>query len=241
VARRVEIVLKDGFDMAALSGAKLVTGFKGFGATGYIATRYIASKLGMERVGVILTKYMPEFAFRDEYGLAFPFEIFYRPDPKLVVIVNHDLPDPRDRRVFAEVLVDWMKKVGISEAILIGGLDKKLKSGEEKMRWLANSHYAEKLGEPLMDKWLLIIGPLALLLMYSELKGLPALAVLPYAEAMRYDPYAAAVAVEKVGQLVGVEIDASELYEEARKFEEELEKLSKLEETRKAVGKDLYM
>ncbi len=57
--RRVEIVLKEGFDEAAFQGARRVTGFEGFGATGYIATRYIASKLGMERVGGILTKYMP--------------------------------------------------------------------------------------------------------------------------------------------------------------------------------------
>ena len=238
--RGIRIFLSDDIGPEELQGSVFITGFKGFGAAGYIATKYLVYKLDMQRIGMVTVGYMPEFSFRDEYGLAFPFEIFRDPDSNTVVLLNHDIPDAKERSAYAEIVTKWLRDIGVRKEILIGGLDKKFRIGEEELRVLPTSWYREVLSDPLMDKWLLIIGPLALFLMYAELYGIPALTVLPYVEAFRHDPRAAAIAVRKVGGMLGVEIDVSELYEEAKRFEEELEKLAKAVE--KEGGKEsIYM
>ena len=240
ISKHVRIFLDDSVDPSLLEGSVFVTGFKGFGAAGYIATKYLVYKLDMKRIGVIMLKYMPEFSFRDEYGLAFPFEIFYEPDLKLLVLLNHDIPDSRERALYAEAVTKWMKSMGVRKEILVGGLDKKFRVGDEELRVMPTRWYREILRDPMMDKWLLVIGPLALFLMYAELYEVPAIAILPYVEAFRHDPRAAAVAVRRIGDMLGTEIDVSELYEEARRFEEELERLAKAVEKEGEKG-GIYM
>lgn len=207
-----------------------ITGFKGFGAVGYITTLHIVEKLGCKRSGYIVTKYMPEEATLDKNGditAAFTLYSCNVDGMRFLVQVNHDVPLPQERARFADAIVEFLKKIDVKEAVLIGGFDSRFRRGEEELRWLHTSTFTRRIEAPLMDQGLYVVGPLALLLVSSEVRGYPAAAILPYAEAARPDPRAAAVAVRTIGQLYSVEIAVEDLLEEARKIEEMIIEMEK--------------
>jgi len=216
----------------AVKGADVfVTGFRGFGAVGYITTLHLVEKLGCERAGFIAPKYMPEEVTVDSRkGIVSAFTLYgcRAGDRRVAVLVNHDVPVVHDRARFAEAIVRWLREAAsIPEAVLVGGFDSRFRSGEESLRWVATSAYPRRLEEPVMEQGLYVIGPLALLLFYAEVYGYPAVALLPYAEASRPDPRAAAVAVRKIGELYGVGVSVEDLLEEAKKIEEMISMMEK--------------
>ncbi len=219
-----------------------VTGFRGYGLVGYIATMYLAEKLGCRRSGAVVTRYMPEAVTVDGGRIVAPFEIVSCLDGRLVVLLNHDVPHERERSVYAEAVVLWLKDIGVREAIFIGGFDSRFRSGSEQLRWLATSTCSRKLPEPPMEKGLYVVGPLALLTLYAELYKLPALVILPYTEAMRPDPRAAAVAVRRVSEIIGVAVDVGELLEEAERIEEMVARMERQREAAQASAPErVYM
>ena len=224
---RINIHLTDSVDW---SGYTAISGFKGFGAVGIIAVQYIVEKLGMRRVGIITTKYNPEYVFRDDNGLSYPFEIYASDENRIVALVNREIPDERIRMEYVWKLTSFLKTKGVKQAILVGGLDSRYRENPgERLRWLKNSHYrGPSLTEELFEKGLLIVGPLALQLMVGDIIGLPMIVLLPYAKADAPDPAAASVAVEKINQLLGTNVDVGELLKEAEKIQEELRKLEEL-------------
>ncbi len=237
--KRVSIEM---FEKLILKNHIVVTGFPGFGYTGYIATRYLAKEKKLDRVGVILTSRLPEYTVLEDYGVVFPFEIF-SDHKKLTVIVNHVLPDKRDRQDFALALVEWLKRNEISELALIGGLDKRFRKENERYRWFATTSYSRRLDSPLMEKGLYIIGPLAYTIMYAELYKVPSIVILPYTEPLQFDPRAAATAVEVLDELYGLDVDTRKLYEDAERLEKEISELVKKQEeaAKHTTGERVYM
>ena len=222
-----------------IRGADLfITGFRGFGAVGYITTLHIVEKLGCRRAGFIAPKYMPEEVTSDRNGgvvAAFTLYACESEGKRLVVLVNHDIPVVHDRARFAEAIVRWLSsEANVAEAVLVGGFDSRFRSGDENLRWVATSAFRRRLEEPMMEQGLYVIGPLALLLFFSEVYSHPAVAILPYAEASRPDPRAAAVAVQKIGQLYSLSIGVEDLLEEAKKIEEMIKVMEK--QQREAAG-----
>ncbi len=237
-----KFILK-GINEDSLKGSVLITGFRTIGEVGYLAVRHLALSGGFERVGFIETKYIRDVVFVDDYGIATPFEIFFNEEKKIVLVLNHILPYQREWNDFAKSLVNWMTKVGIKEGIYIGGLDKRYSDDKSKLRWLKTSASKRELGYPYMEKQLLIVGPLALLTLYSEIKGFPAVVLLPYADRDRTDPAAAAIAVEAINEMLGLQVGTSLLYEEAKRIEEELQKQMELlqKELFRGSSERLYM
>lgn len=210
-----------------------ITGYQGFGMVGYITSRHIAEELELKRIGFIKTRYMPESTFYSEKrGLAYPFELYYGviDDKKLIVLVNHATPHPRERTAYAEFVSEWLKKIGISKAILVGGLDPAIRESEtEKYRWIPIGGFNEKLDAPLLiEKF--VVGPLALTMMFMEAHKIPGVVILAYTELYRPDPRASAVAVETISKIIGIRISTEKLIREAsimEAFEREKERLMK--------------
>jgi len=221
--RRVRIVITESLnDMRRNGDLYLVTGFPGFGAVGYIASKYIVEALKLKRIGYIITKYMPDIvSIEGERSFSFPHEIYSRESSGLVVIVNSVVPNIHERIEFAESIVSWSIENKVKEMILIGGLDPSVRrSQEDLLRWISNRWGKRELKEPVMDRGLVIVGPLAILLMFTEIMGQPATAILPYAERERPDPRAASVAVKKISEFLNVEIDVQDLIRHAETVEE---------------------
>ncbi|MCI4396775.1 MAG: proteasome assembly chaperone family protein [Thermoprotei archaeon] len=238
--KRVSIYLSS--SKALKQGYRVISGFKGFGAVGIITVLHIVSSLRMEKVGIVVTKYQPEYVYREEEGLVYPYEIYVSHEHKLVALVTRELPDEKVRNEYVYELTKLIAKRGLYPLYLIGGLDHRFKERpEERLRWLKNSLYNGAFPEaPMLDKGLLVIGPLALQLMYSELFGIPTMAILPYASAETPDPAAAAVAVEELNRILGLSIPTDKLIEEGIKIQEELRRLEELS-SGKTEGREPYM
>lgn len=223
-------VLVEGVGSGLLEGSVLITGFQGFGGVGYITTRYVASKVKAKKIGYILTKHMPDVVFSDEGRLGLPYEIYYfeRNESKFLILLNHVVP-MRERVTLCRGIVEWSKKVGVKELVLIGGLDINAKVGSGNYRILKNSHYRGSVEGDVLEPNLYIIGPLALLALYSEIYGVPALIILPYTEPARISPGSAAIAVEVLNKIYKLNVDPEELYLDAKALEEEYERLSELQ------------
>lgn len=203
-----------------------VTGFHGFGAVGYLATHYMVTKLPMKLVGYFEPPTVPDFTSLEDYGLSMPHEIFYYggSGAELVVILNRVNPDRRHLGSYVASFIEVVQKLGVSEVVLVGGLDLRFREGQEEYRWLKNSHSNRALGAPIFIKGAYIIGPLAALLLALERHGVPAVALFPYTEPESVDHRAAAVALRLISEMAGVVIDVGDLIRYAERVEE-LEKV----------------
>lgn len=235
---RINVILKESIDQKELKDAIFITGFAGFGLVGYLTSRHIAHALKMKKIGFIRTRYIPETTFYTrKLGLVFPFEIYYTSyinnNKKLIVLVNHGFPHTRERADYAETIIQWLKKIGVSEVILVGGLDPSVKEKPDEIyRWIPLGKTTIKLSAPILEERH-VVGPLALTMMFAEIENIPGVAIFPYAEPYRADPKATAVAVKVISEITGIPIDVSELYKEAKIIEE-------LESKEKELVKKVY-
>jgi uncharacterized protein len=220
---KMKIILKD-VDESQLKHAYYITGFRTLGEVGYLATRHIVLQRKMKRIGYITTKYLTAVTFLDEYGIVTPYELFYDEESHIIVQLNHVLPIEREWNAYSKRVIDWIKKLEVKNAIFIGGLDKNYRTSNEKLKWIKTSKSNVELDYPILDKQLIMVGPLALYTVYSEIYDIPATVILPYADRDRIDPAAAAAAIEAVNKILGLNIDVSELYEDAKRIEEEIKK-----------------
>ena len=227
MTRRVRVVLSERGKsiVAGRRGWTLITGFPGFGYVGTIAVRYLVKKLGAVKVGNIFTKYMPDFTAVEDYGMVTPFEIFAHEDSGSLPLLNNVIPHTPERQAFVETVVDWFLSVGGRRAVLIGGLNSKFRVDEGELSWVCLNDCGWSLPEPTLPRGLYIVGPLALLTMALETRGVPTIILLPYTDPSKYDPRAASVAVDRLGRLMGLPIDVSELLEHSKVVEEAEEML----------------
>ncbi|MCD6510137.1 MAG: proteasome assembly chaperone family protein [Thermoprotei archaeon] len=227
----VKIILKR---KEELKGATLLTGFHGVGFVGHITIKHLVSALGAKLIGYIETLHMPPYVgMREDGRVQTPFEIYKaRLGDSDIILVLTEIPlNSRDTQDFAFTLSEWSVKEGFEEALLVGGLDVRLKkSDEDEVRCVTTSAYLRKYGREgigFLEKGYYVVGPLALMLAKYEMMDFPAIAILPYASIERPDPRAAAVAIKYIGRHFGVQINTKRLIEEAEVIEKELEEISR--------------
>ena len=146
---------------------------------------------------------------------------------KFLFLVVEAIPPARDQYGLFRSIADWVVDHGLEEALLIGGLDQRFRRDDSKARCAATEAYIHKgrLNLPFIERGLLITGPLALMLHRFEVRGFPALAILPYAVAERPDPLAAATSIDIVNKLYGLSVDYAELVKDAERIEREVKEL----------------
>lgn len=207
-----------------------MTGFHGVGHVGWITARYIADKLAAKRAGILVTPDMPAFVSIRNSVVA-PYELYLKED-YLLFVANAPLP-PRDLSRVPLALAEYTVKVGLEEAILFGGLDRRFAAeGDDAVRIAPTRKYVEKHtsdmeGLRIIEEGLGIVGPLALMLAFYEAYDTSAVAILPYASPDRPDPLAASRAIEVVNKLLLLSIDTQELREEAALLERRIEEIQR--------------
>ncbi len=223
----IEIILKRKVE---LEGKIFITGFHGIGYAGYIAVNHIIESTNAELLGYVTTEQYPPIVSLDENRVLTPYELFMYKD--FILFLPRFQPPPSEQNDLMRILTEWTVKNRFKEAILIGGLDSKLKAGEEKLRVVPTSRFKmnNKLELKKLDRNLYVVGPLAILLAYYEIKDFPAIALLPYAQRGRPDPLAAATAIQVINQLYDLDISTEQLIKDAKQIEQEIAQLKEQEE-----------
>lgn len=220
----IEIVYASGQDNINLSGCTLITGFYGIGKLGFIAVNHMIQKLQAERIGYVVTDHMPPFISVKEGNVILPFEVYKKDN--LVFIVAFFEPYKYEQRSFAKAIILWAKQMGISQAVLIGGLDSRLRNDSDILAKAVQSSAYKKMYPNIdiesIDEGLYVTGPLALLLLFAEIYDFPAISILPYAERSRPDPIGASHAVGIINDLLRINCGVSELIAEAENIEKEI-------------------
>jgi Archaeal enzymes of ATP-grasp superfamily len=210
---------------ASLKGKTLISGFHGIGATGYWTIKYLVQKLSVKRCCIVDYEDSAPVSTLINGMISTPYEIFVHGN---IAIFKVDVPVQKDKELkFYRSFADQIIKKGVKEVFLVGGLDSTLKADDSRYRIAATSAY--KLRGILSDAKSLedehiIVGPVAILLNYFEIKNFPAVALLVYASPDRVDPRAASVAVETLSKYYGFEVDVTPLIKGAETIEAELAK-----------------
>lgn len=222
-------------------GKTIVTGFQGLGYVGAMSVDHLIEVLNARRVGYVDTTHMPPIALVKDGGLRFPYEIYEHND--LLLFRFENLPMGRAVAIITHELVKWAKEVGIRRIIAIGGLNQNFKEDEgDLVRYAANETYERIYGDvkPKVQDGIQIVGPLALILNYSDMFEMPALALLSYASPDRVDPRGAANALLALSDLLNIEVSVDELLERAVRVEEGIKTAINLAREKEERGPGMY-
>ena len=225
-SEEIQIILKN--PDTDLTGKTLVTGFhSALGETGYIVLRHLAKQTGTQSIGCIMSPLIPPHVFMGKNQLLLPIELYDYND-QFVLVFTRLQPHRAEWVPFTEVLANWSIEKGLSQAVLLGGLDIQFAENKERYRSAYTAAYhttASKYELPVLEEGRGIYGPLALLLANYEIRDFPAVAILPYAERGRPDPRAASVAIEVFNTLFDLGIETDELMADAEIIEREIKQL----------------
>ncbi|TFG11082.1 proteasome assembly chaperone family protein [Candidatus Heimdallarchaeota archaeon] len=219
-------------------GCTLLNGWHGIGECGFISMSHLVDKLGAERIGYIITSNIPQFITIKNNKITFPFEIYRSGD--VVIILPIFEPIKSEHLIFTKTVVQWTIDQKFKQAILVGGLDRRLQD-ETEIKAIYTKSFRDNRQDidiQILDEGLYVTGPLAYMLMFFELNDFEAIALLPYAERSRPDPVAASMAIQAINKILDTNVNVQELLDEAEKIEKEIESLLKANKSRKDLDKE---
>ncbi len=217
----------------------LILGLPDVGLVGAITSLHLIRELKMtDVVGIDSYTAFPPVTIIMEDKPKLPMRI-YKHDSIGVLITDVPIA-PAGIPAFSAAIVRYAKMIGVEKLISITGLGNPSRIELEKptLYGLAGSEEAradlEKLGAKSVGNGILV-GPYALILKESKRIGLPNLVLMVDAFIDIPDPGAAAVAVEALNKLLGLNVDVKKLLEEADKIKLRLRELMK--ETKNLMAK----
>jgi len=216
----------------------LVTGFKGLGYVGYLTVNYMIEELGAELLGVIDTIYTPQYVTVRDGVVYSPYSIYGYRD--ILILHFEEMSMDEEANYVLKRVVEWSKSINVRRFVLVGGLDKSLrKPGDEPVKLIANRPWLSRYGPvtPMLREPIRVVGPLAMMLHYATLYEIPAVAVLAFADVAAEDVRAAANAIDKLNELLGLNISSRRLIEMAASAEAGEERRLVQEERR---GEGIY-
>ena len=223
------LVLHDGADPR--TGGVAICGFTTAGMVGVIATSHIISSLKLKQLGTVMHADFPAVALIHNEIPKHPVRVY---QGQSVGVFTSEIQFKNEKDImFASTVIEWFTRGGFDKLIIIDGLtrpDKEITSGE--LFGVGSSEAArERLRvagiEPIQQG--IVAGITGFLLGEGDRLGIDVIALLAEASPMYPDARAAALAVEAVSDLTGLDIPLTELLENARAVEESvLEKLLKI-------------
>jgi predicted ATP-grasp superfamily ATP-dependent carboligase len=206
-----------------LGSDAMVAGFHGIGATGYWTVKFLVNELKAKRTCFIDYENAPAVASSSEGRIVTPYEVYTFGN---LSFLKAEVSPVREREnEFYREIADWVISSGVREVALVGGLDESLKADPSPYKVVMTSAFARNGGlgeEPALDDDKMIVGPVASMLNYFEMRSFPAFAVLAYSNTERVDPRAAATSAEFLAKRYRLRVDTSPLIKGAEVIESEL-------------------
>lgn len=215
------LVLQDGADPLTTGGVA-VAGFTTAGMVGVIAASHIIQTLKLNQLGTVLNAQFPAVALIHNEVPKHPVRV-YQGDGIGVFTSEIQFKDEQDI-MFASTVLEWFTRGGFDRLIIIDGLvqsNKEVPTGA--LFGVGSSQPARdrlhRAGiEPIQQG--IVAGITGFLLGEGDRLGIDVTALLAEASPMYPDARAAALAVEAVAELTGIEIPLSDLLENAQNIED---------------------
>lgn len=224
-----------------LQGYSLIEGFPGMGLVGTISAKYLAEKLGFREMGYIESNmFLPIIRVHD--GLpVHPSRIYVSEKYRLVILLSEQIIPQALVDRLAKAVVQWIEKKKISRLISLSGIRAMPeKTGKQIVYGIASDNASKKILEENnveIIKEGITSGINALILLELKDKKIDAFSLLGNVE-IAADYKASALLIEKLAQIIGVDVDTKPLMKEAKETEKALlDHLDQLKKTGEEVKK----
>ena len=203
-------------------GGTAICGFSTVGSVGVIATSHLISSLNLDVMGTVLHPQFPAIALIHDSVPKHPVRVYQGDD---IGIFTSEIQFPSENDIyFGETDLEWFTKGGFDQLIIIDGVAREnLDEREESMYGVSASKEGRtRLKSAGIDP--VTKGVVAGIAGYSiaegDRLGLDITAILTDCNPMYPDARAAALAIEAVSELTGLNIPLSSLLEDARRIED---------------------
>ena len=216
------LVLHSEADPSKLGGTA-VCGFSTVGSVGVIATSHLISSLQLSPMGTVLHPKFPAVALIHDSVPKHPVRV-YQGDG--IGVFTSEIQFTSEHDVyFANTVLEWFTKGGFDRLIVIDGVvSNELGIKEDSELWGVSS---SSVGRDQLDNSSIqriqqgvVTGIAGYLIAEGERRGLDVTALLAECNPMYPDARAALIAVEGLGELVGIDVPVEGLLEDARNIEE---------------------
>jgi len=219
------LVLNKGADPR--TGGVAICGFSNAGMVGVIAASHIIKALDLNQQGTVLNADFPAVALIQDAVPKHPVRVY---QGEGVGVFTAEIQFEHDMDVsLATTVLEWFDKGGFERLIIIDGLlrpDKEFEGGDlygvgssEAMREALSSAGIDPIRQGVVS------GITGFLLGEGDRLGMDIIALLAEAHPMYPDARAAAIAVEAVADLTGLDLPLGELLENARTIEDSVREM----------------
>ncbi len=201
----------------------LIEGFPGLGLVGTIAATYLVDKLKMEPLGYLASEKFPPIAAIHNNIPLHPARVYKSKKYNLVVLFSEFVIPLNTIYPLSEEIYRWAAEKGISEIISLGGIV--IKGEQDEVFGIAST---PELVKKLDDAGVKMIregattGVNGVLLAECASHGFPAISLLAEAKQNYMDPKGAALVIEVLKKIIGLELDTSALLKESEELEKKM-------------------
>lgn len=215
-------------EKAELKEPLVVLGFAGPGLVGGIAVSHIIDQLKMKKIAHVRSRYMPPAVVFMDGQLRHPFRIYSDKEGKLCAIVC-EIPLRSDGLYpIASTLLDWAEEKGVKEIVVlegapVRGIPKKRKSfcaAEPERR-----KECEEKGVKMVSAGI-ISGIAGSILSECLTRKITGVAFLTPAVVFMPDPEGAAILIDALNNVYGLEVDTKELLNKAEEIKQKLKEVA---------------
>lgn len=214
------LVLHEGADPR--TGGVAICGFTTSGMVGVIAASHIIKELGLQQLGTVMHADFPAVALIHDQVPKHPVRVY---QGNGVGVFTSEIQFKNEKDIlFANTVLEWFVKGGFERLIIIDGMslpNKEVEAGDifgVGSNDLARARLKDAGIEPIQQG--IVAGITGFLLGEGDRLGIDVTALLAEASPLYPDARAAALAVEAVSDLTGLDIPLSELLENARSIED---------------------
>ncbi|MEM2963209.1 MAG: PAC2 family protein [Candidatus Anstonellales archaeon] len=211
----------------SIKNSIIVEGFPGIGLVGTVAASYLVEKLKMEQVGYVTSRAFPPLAAVHNYLPMHPARVYASPSKRIIVILSEFVIPMIKVRNLAEVIFEYAKEKKAREIISLGGIT--IKGEQDTVYAIASTPSLVKRLSQIKGVSVIkegaTTGVAAVLLSIGAGLGYPVSSLLAEAHAEFMDPKGAAMVIEALNKLVGINVDTSELEREATEIQDKMKEL----------------
>lgn len=232
----VEIILTK---KASLKGYTLVEGFPGIGLVGTIAVGYLAERKGVECIGYMVSRKFPPMAIIHKGKPMHPARLYEDKKRKLCYLFSEFVIPTNAVYDVSDAVLEWAEKNGIRRIVSLAGMTSRNTAEAPLVYGIASD---EKVANKLTENDVTLItegvttGVSGVLMANCGTRKFSAMSLLVETTHGYPDPGAAAVLLERLGKVMGMEIETKALIMEATQVEGKVKRM--LDQIR--VGKDKY-